>query len=46
MGPQSGNDVTKPIAVARLYLEDGTVLTGKSFGSHVGAEGEVGDCAP
>lgn len=41
MGPQSGDDTEKPTAVARLYLEDGTVLEGISFGSHVSAEGEV-----
>lgn len=38
---QSPDNTEKPTAVARLYLEDGTVLTGISFGSHVGAEGEV-----
>lgn len=38
---QSGDDTEKPTAVARLYLEDGTVLTGLSFGSHKSAEGEV-----
>jgi len=41
MSPQSGDDTQKPTAVAKLYLEDGTVFTGISFGSHVSAEGEV-----
>jgi len=44
MSSQSGDDTQKPTAVAKLYLEDGTVLTGISFGSHVSAEGEVRPC--
>lgn len=44
MSSQSGDNTEKPTAVAKLYLEDGTVLTGISFGSHVSAEGEVRDC--
>lgn len=38
---QSTDDAKKPTALARLYLEDGTILTGKSFGSHEAVEGEV-----
>jgi hypothetical protein len=38
---QSGNDAQPPTALARLYLEDGTVLTGRSFGCHTAVEGEV-----
>ena len=38
---QSADNTEKPTAAARLYLEDGTVLEGFSFGSHVSAEGEV-----
>eukprot|EP00522_Entomoneis_paludosa_P006834 CAMPEP_0172438874 /NCGR_PEP_ID=MMETSP1065-20121228/7_1 /TAXON_ID=265537 /ORGANISM="Amphiprora paludosa, Strain CCMP125" /LENGTH=1491 /DNA_ID=CAMNT_0013187469 /DNA_START=66 /DNA_END=4541 /DNA_ORIENTATION=- len=41
---QSGNDATKPTALAKLYLEDGTVLTGTSFGCHKSIEGEVVFC--
>ena len=37
----SKDDAEKPTAVAKIYLEDGTVLTGLSFGSHTSAEGEV-----
>ena len=44
MNTQSGDDTQKPTALAKLYLEDGTVLTGISFGSHVSAEGEVRTC--
>lgn len=40
-GTQSGNDAHKPTALATLYLEDGTVLTGRSFGHHSSVEGEV-----
>ena len=43
MSSQSGDNTEKPTALAKLYLEDGTVLTGISFGSHVSAEGEVCD---
>ena len=38
---QSGDDAKKPTALATLYLEDGTVLTGRSFGCHESVEGEV-----
>lgn len=38
---QSGNDTHRPTALAKLYLEDGTTLTGLSFGSHESVEGEV-----
>jgi carbamoyl-phosphate synthase (ammonia) len=41
MSAQSGDDAKKPIAVAKLHLEDGTTLVGKSFGSHESVEGEV-----
>jgi hypothetical protein len=41
MPTQSGDDTQQPTAVAKVYLEDGTVLTGISFGSHTSAEGEV-----
>lgn len=37
----SKDDAQKPTALAKIYLEDGTVLTGISFGSHTSAEGEV-----
>jgi hypothetical protein len=38
---QSGNDASRPTALAKLYLEDGTSMTGLSFGSHESVEGEV-----
>jgi hypothetical protein len=38
---QSGNDAQPPTALTKLYLEDGTVLTGKSFGCHTSVDGEV-----
>jgi len=38
---QSGDDTQKPTALAKLHLEDGTTLTGLSFGSHEAVEGEV-----
>jgi len=38
---QSGDDAAPPVAMAKLYLEDGTELVGKSFGSHETVEGEV-----
>ena len=38
---QSGDDTTKPTALAKLHLEDGTTITGTSFGSHEAVEGEV-----
>ena len=37
----SGDDTTKPTALAKLHLEDGTTFVGKSFGSHEAVEGEV-----
>jgi len=41
LATQSGDDTKKPTALAKIHLEDGTTLIGKSFGSHEGAEGEV-----
>jgi hypothetical protein len=41
MATQSGDDTKKPVALAKLHLEDGTTLTGKSFGCHSSVEGEV-----
>ena len=41
MGTQSTDDAKAPTASATLYLEDGTKLVGKSFGSHESVEGEV-----
>lgn len=38
---QSGDDTKKPTALAKIHLEDGTTLVGKSFGSHESVEGEV-----
>jgi len=38
---QSSGDTEPPTALARLYLEDGTTLVGKSFGCHESVEGEV-----
>lgn len=38
---QSSNDTERPTLSAKLFLEDGTVLTGKSFGCHTAVEGEV-----
>ena len=38
---QSGDDAEKPTALAKIFLEDGTELVGKSFGSHESVEGEV-----
>ena len=43
LATQSGDDAKKPTALAKIHLEDGTTLIGKSFGSHEGAEGEVSD---
>jgi hypothetical protein len=40
-GTQSGDDAKKPTALARLHLEDGTTMTGRSFGCHESVEGEV-----
>ena len=41
MGTQSGDDARPPTALARLHLEDGSTLTGRSFGSHESVSGEV-----
>jgi hypothetical protein len=41
LSTQSGDDAQRPTALTKLYLEDGTVLTGKSFGCHTAVEGEV-----
>ena len=41
MSTQSSGDTNPPTALATLYLEDGTTLTGRSFGSHEAVEGEV-----
>ena len=41
MATQSGDDTVKPTALAKIHLEDGTTLTGTSFGSHTSVEGEV-----
>ena len=38
---QSSGDAEPPTALAKLYLEDGTTLVGKSFGCHESVEGEV-----
>jgi hypothetical protein len=38
---QSSNDVERPTRLAKLFLEDGTVLTGRSFGAHKAVDGEV-----
>lgn len=38
---QSGDDAVKPTAQAKLHLEDGTTITGTSFGCHKSVEGEV-----
>jgi hypothetical protein len=38
---QSGDDAAPPTALAKLHLEDGTTLTGRSFGCHEAVEGEV-----
>lgn len=38
---QSGDDANRPTALAKLHLEDGTTLTGRSFGCHEAVEGEV-----
>ena len=43
LATQSGDDTKKPTALAKIHLEDGTTLVGKSFGSHESAEGEVSD---
>lgn len=41
MSTQSGDDAARPTALAKLHLEDGTTLLGRSFGSHESVEGEV-----
>lgn len=41
MATQSGSNTEPPVAVAILHLEDGTSITGKSFGCHKAVEGEV-----
>jgi hypothetical protein len=38
---QSKSDAQRPTLSAKLFLEDGTILTGKSFGCHTAVEGEV-----
>lgn len=38
---QSGDDTVRPSALAKIHLEDGTTLTGRSFGCHTSVEGEV-----
>lgn len=37
----SGDDAKNPTALAKLHLEDGTTLFGRSFGCHKSVEGEV-----
>lgn len=41
MSTQSPDGVSPPTALAKLHLEDGTTLTGKSFGCHESMTGEV-----
>mmetsp|Transcript_28128 Transcript_28128/g.59386 ORF Transcript_28128/g.59386 Transcript_28128/m.59386 type:complete len:1531 (+) Transcript_28128:110-4702(+) len=41
MSTQSGDDTQPPTALAKLHLEDGTTLTGRSFGCHESTTGEV-----
>lgn len=41
MATQSGDDAAPPTALAKLHLEDGTTLTGRSFGCHESQTGEV-----
>ena len=41
LSTQSGDDTKRPTALAKLHLEDGTTLTGRSFGCHEAVEGEV-----
>jgi hypothetical protein len=41
LATQSGDDARRPTALAKLFLEDGTELTGRSFGCHESVEGEV-----
>jgi len=44
MATQSGDDAAPPTALAKLHLEDGTTLTGRSFGCHESQTGEVRRC--
>lgn len=44
-GTQSGDDAKKSTVLAKLYLEDGTTLTGRSFGCHTSIEGEVSEAS-
>jgi len=41
---QSDDSASRPTALAKLFLEDGTVLVGTSFGCHKAVEGEVVFC--
>ena len=41
MATQSGDDTKPPSALAKLHLEDGSTLTGRSFGCHESMTGEV-----
>lgn len=41
MATQSGDNAERATVLAKLHLEDGTTLIGKSFGCHESAEGEV-----
>jgi len=41
MSTQSNDKTETPTALATLHLEDGTSITGRSFGSHEAVEGEV-----
>lgn len=41
MATQSPDGVNRPTALARLHFEDGTHITGRSFGCHESVEGEV-----
>lgn len=41
MSTQSSGDTMPPSAIANIHLEDGTTLTGRSFGAHTNVEGEV-----
>ena len=41
MSTQSNSSTKPPTALATLHLEDGSSLTGRSFGCHESVEGEV-----
>jgi hypothetical protein len=41
MSTQSGDDAKKSPLLAKIHLEDGTTLLGRSFGSHESVDGEV-----